>query len=256
MYGLIIGDIVGSRFEKHNNKNRAFDLFHEHCRFTDDTVLACATMGVLLSGGDEWAGGYRSAFLARPHRGYGPRFRLWAVTPDMGPYGSCGNGSAVRAAPIGAAFDNRAEVMAAARQSAECTHNHRDGTKYAEAVAYAVFLARQGEEAEDIRRELLDRKGIRTQFSTEDLVATYRHDFTAAGSVPQALHCALSATDFEDAIRTAISIGGDSDTIAAIAGAVAEPLFGIPEGLVKECRGRLPKSFLHLLDRFYDRFYI
>ena len=254
MIGAIIGDVVGSVFEFNNHRSKEFPLFSAKSDFTDDSVLSFATAKVLLDGGD-YAEAYQSFARAYPHRGYGGRFARWIKLDDPKPYNSLGNGSAMRVAPVGFAFKDAESVLMEAKRSAEVTHNHPEGIKGAQAVALAIWMARQGEEKSAIRRELEQRFAYDLSRNCDRIRAVNRFDETCPGSVPEALTCFLESEDFEDCIRLSISIGGDSDTIACIAGGIAQAYYSdIPDWIVAETRARLPREFLKILDQFEECF--
>lgn len=244
MLGAIIGDIVGSIYEFDNIKTKDFEFFQPEMERTDDSILCIATADWLLHGGE--VSHYYSRYALEypyPMGGYGGMFKAWSSkVARQGihkPYNSCGNGSAMRIAPVGWAFETEREVLAAAEVSASCTHNHPEGIKGAQATALCIFLARQGHTASDIRARIERDFGYDLSMSVKELQRRYSWqgiDGKGDGgicqdSVPQAIICALQAKDFEDAIRNAISIGGDSDTIGCIAGGIAEALYGIPESI-------------------------
>ncbi|MFU8857808.1 MAG: ADP-ribosylglycohydrolase family protein [Deferrisomatales bacterium] len=254
MIGAVVGDIVGSPYERHNLKNTDFPLFGPGSRFTDDTVMSCATAEALLTDGD-YAAAYRRWFAAYPDRGYGPRFAWWAAREGRPAPWSCGNGSAMRVAPVGWAFDDLEGVLREARRSAEVSHPHPEGIQGAEAVAAAVYLARTGASPGDVRELVTRRFGYRLDRTVDEIRPGYRFDATCQGSVPEALIAALGSTSFEDALRRAVSLGGDSDTIACVAGAVAEGLHGgVPTWIAEEARRRLDDRLRGVLDAFRARF--
>jgi ADP-ribosylglycohydrolase len=225
MLGAIAGDIIGSRFEWHNIKRKQFELLQEDCHFTDDTVLTVAQADSLLSG-VPFRDKLKEYFLLYPLAGYGGRFRMWASGPELEPYGSFGNGSAMRVSPVGWFFDDLDRVLAEARRSAAVTHNHPEGIKGAQATAAAIFLARRGEDKSAIQAFIEARFGYDFSRNLDEIRPGYRFDVSCQGSVPQALQAFFEAADYEDAIRNAISIGGDSDTIACITGGIAEAFYG------------------------------
>lgn len=253
MLGAIIGDIAGSIYEADNIRSTDFPFFGPGSRFTDDTVCTLAVADALLGGGD-FAGALRRYARRYPDAGYGGMFLHWAFTDDAPPYGSWGNGSAMRVAPVAWAADTEAAVLDLAARSAAVTHDHPDAVAGAQAAALAVWLARQGEAAAAIRAAVAARFGYDLDESLDALHARSVFDVSCRGTVPPALISALGAADFEDAVRTAISLGGDSDTIACIAGSVAEPLHGIPDGMAAEARSRLDDDLRAVLDRFRARF--
>lgn len=247
MLGAIAGDIIGSIYEWENIKTKKFPLFGEGCRFTDDTVCTIAIAHAIQQSGNY--ADYLGAYARRhPRRGYGQMFRDWSRSWDPKPYGSFGNGSAMRVAPVGFMFNSEDEVLQQAEASAAVTHNHPDAVEGAKAVAWAIWQARSGESAAAIRRRLEDRFDMDLSMSVDDIRPWYEFDITCAGTVPPALTCALEATGYEDAIRNAISIGGDSDTIACITGGVAEALFGLPEPIARKARSYLTDDLLAVLD--------
>lgn len=262
MIGSIIGDIAGSTYEFANIKTKNFELLASGQEFTDDSVLTFATADWLLHGGEPCDYYYRYAqAYPSPMGGYGTGFASWVYRHrhgDTRPYNSCGNGAAMRVGPVGWAFATEAETLAAARQSAQCTHNHPEGIKGAQATALSIFLARHGATPADIRRELTSRYGYDMRWTVDELRPRYSWQGldghgdggTCQGSVPEAITCALEATSFEDAVRNAVSIGGDSDTIGCIAGAVAEALFPIPEELRKRALTFLNAPLGKLLAEF------
>ncbi|MBO4379730.1 MAG: ADP-ribosylglycohydrolase family protein [Muribaculaceae bacterium] len=267
MIGSIAGDIIGSKYEFANIKIKEFPLFGEDHGFTDDSVLTVATADWILNGGD-LAHIYQQYAMNNPHPmgGYGPIFCRWVVRAsrlgDFSAYGSCGNGSAMRISPVGWAFDTEEEVLAKAKESAECTHNHPEGIIGAQATALAIFMARKGASAEDIRKAITDRFGYDLSMTVDEIRPRYSwagldgivSGATCQGSVPQAIICALEATDYEDAVRNAVSIGGDSDTIACITGSIAEAMFGVPDEIRKSAMEYLPDDFVKVVTTFESRY--
>lgn len=276
MLGAIAGDIIGSPYEGRPIKSTDFPLFSSRSRFTDDSVLTVATAAALLEGplagtesasspvpsAAEFGAAYKRIGREYPNAGYGGMFIQWLMGGAEGPYGSFGNGSAMRVSPVGWAFDTPEAVLAAAEQSAACTHNHAEGIKGAQAAALALFLARRGSAehgpgAEAVKRTVHEEISRRFSYDldrkVESIRPSYRFDPTCQGTVPEAIVAALEAESTEEAIRLAISLGGDADTLASIAGAVAEPLFGgIGEEIESGVRARLPDRLLRIVDRFYD----
>jgi len=253
MLGAIVGDIVGSIYEHDNHRSKEFPLFQGSSRFTDDSVLTCATAAVLMDGSD-YSDLYRDLGLQYPGAGYGARFMHWLMDDSMGPYDSYGNGSAMRVSPVGWAFDNEEEVLAGAKASAEVTHNHPEGIKGAQATALAIFRARNGQSQEDIAREIAERFRYDISIPVDELRDSYKFDVSCQGTVPEAIRCYMEASDFEDAIRNAISIGGDSDTLAAITGSIAEATFGVPDDIVEEAISRLDEPLAAILLRFREKY--
>lgn len=253
MIGAIAGDIIGSPYEAHPVKTTDFELLGRDCRFTDDTVLTVATAFSLMTDGD-YAQNYRIFGRLYPLAGYGPLFRAWLASDDPQPYGSWGNGSAMRVCPVGFLLDDEAEVLREAARSAAVTHDHPEGIKGAQAVALAVLLARRGTGAEDLRRELTARFGYDLARTAADIRPRYVFDISCQGSVPEALICALEGRDWERAVRLAVSLGGDADTQACIAGAVAEARWGgVPADIDRRVRLVLPGHLLEIVCDFEAR---
>lgn len=241
MLGAIAGDIIGSPYEgrRRNIKTIEFPLFHDWSHFTDDTVLTVAAADAILHGGG-YAEKFKEYYSHYPRAGYGGAFKRWALSDSMQPYGSWGNGSAMRVSPVGFAFDSLEEVLHEAARSAAVTHDHPEGIKGAQAVASAIFLARSGQSKPDIRDYIENTFDYDLSESLDSIREWYAKDFTEVscqGSVPQAITAFLESTDFEDAIRKAISIGGDSDTIACMAGGIAEAFYvNVPRDIDNEAR--------------------
>jgi len=252
MLGAMIGDIVGSVYEWHNIKTTDFVLFKSNSTFTDDTVLTAATAKALMTGMD-YAEAYQDFARRYEGRGYGGNFSRWIWAEDPQPYNSWGNGSAMRVSPVWFDFDTAAEVLAEAERSAAVTHNHPEGIKGAQATALAILLARQGASQSDIRREIADRFDYDLNRKLVDIRPGYAFDVSCQGSVPEAIIAFLESESYEDAIRKAISLGGDSDTIACIAGGIAEAFYGgVPEEIAAEGRKRLPREFVQILEDFRE----
>ena len=250
MLGAIAGDIFGAAYEGHPLKREDVDLFDAPRFFTDDTVLTVATADALLGDGD-YAAAYRRWGRRYPHRGYGGIFRRWLEGDVRGPYNSFGNGSAMRVSPVGWAFDTVEETLAEASRSAAVTHDHPEGIKGAQAVAAAVFLARNGATKEEIRSQISGWFGYDLDRTVAGIRPHYGFDVTCQGSVPEALVAFLDAEDFEHALRLAISLGGDADTQAAIAGSVAEAFWaGVPERIEAEVWTQLDDELWGVVERF------
>jgi ADP-ribosylglycohydrolase len=244
MLGAIAGDIFGSTYEFDGTKDPDIDLFARHRFFTDDTVLTIATADALLTDGD-YTRAYREWGRRYPICSWGLRFHGWLTGDDPRPYNSFGNGSAMRVSPVGWAFEALDETLAEAERSAAVSHNHPEGIKGAQATAAAIFLARTGAAKEEIRREITDRFGYDLNRAIADIRPTYHFDETCQGSVPEALIAFLDADDFAHTLRLAISLGGDADTQAAIACAVAEAFWaGIPPDIQAEVNRILPPDML------------
>ncbi|MFO8031070.1 MAG: ADP-ribosylglycohydrolase family protein [Desulfohalobiaceae bacterium] len=229
MLGAIIGDIVGSRFEARPYKSTNFELFTPQCSFTDDTVLSVAVSDSLMQGAP-YSQKLKEYYQRYPWAGFGGSFQIWAASDTEEPYNSLGNGSAMRVSPVAWYYNQREQVLQQAERSAAATHNHPEGIKGAQSVALAIHLARQGKDKENIKQEISQNFGYNLDRTIEEIRPGYSFDVTCPGSVPEALICFLEAQDFEQALRNAVSLGGDSDTQACIAGSVAEAFFqGVPQ---------------------------
>jgi len=254
MLGAIAGDIIGSVYEFDNIKSADFQLFSSKSFFTDDTVLTVATADCLLNKGD-YSIYYRDYFNRYPQRGYGLRFEAWGSSGDTLPYYSYGNGSAMRVSPVGFAFEDLEDVLEEAYRSASVTHTHPEGIKGAQAVASAIFLARKGKNKPYIKDYVCSNFSYELDFSLDDIREGYSFDETCQGSVPQAIMAFIESDCFEDSIRKAVSIGGDSDTIACIAGSISEAFYKkIPDVVKKEVLARLDDKILKVIDKFYERY--
>ena len=221
MIGALAGDIIGSIYEHHPIKTVDFKLFNSLSRFTDDTVMSLAVASGLL-GEKDYARQMKILGRRYPNAGYGGNFYRWLFEEEIKPYHSWGNGSAMRVSPIGFYYDTEDEVLREAKASAEVSHNHPEGIKGAQAVALAILLARNGARKEDIRKRLQREFKYDLDQSVDEIRPVYRFDVSCQGSVPQAIIAFLDSRDFESAIRLAISLGGDADTQACIAGGIAE----------------------------------
>ena len=234
MIGAIAGDIIGSVYEVYNIKTTDFPLFSPFCGFTDDTVLTVALADSILSGAS-YVQKLKEYYLYYPHAGYGETFSMWAVSQSNKPYNSWGNGSAMRVSPVGFAYDTLDEILRRAKESAEVTHNHREGIKGAQATAAAIFLARSGKPKGEIKVYIEDTFRYNLSQSLDEIRPHYQFDVSCQGSVPQAITAFLESNDYEDAVRKAISIGGDSDTIACVTGGIAQAFYaGVPEHIKQE----------------------
>jgi ADP-ribosylglycohydrolase len=254
MIGAIAGDVIGSVYEARPIKSYDFPLFSPGSTFTDDTVLTVAVASSILDKTD-YADELKEFGLKYPEAGYGGFFLEWLFSSDPKPYGSWGNGSAMRVSPVGFAFDTAEEVLDEARKSAEPTHNHLEGIKGAEATALAVFLARTGSRKDFIREEITARFGYDLTRTIDKIRPVYGFDGSCQGTVPEAILCFLESTDYEDAVRKAVSLGGDSDTLACITGGMAEAFYkGVPYEIVTEVRAQLPDEFLDIIDEFEGRY--
>lgn len=252
MLGAIIGDIVGSVYEWHNIKTIEFVLFKPNCFFTDDTVLTVATAKALMKDLN-YTEAYQDFAQRYPGRGYGGNFSQWINAEDPQPYNSWGNGSAMRVSPVGFVFDTVNEVLAEAERSAAVTHNHPEGIKGAQSTALAILLARQGMSKVEIRDEITRQFGYDLDRTLDEIRPGYTFDVSCQGSVPEAIIAFLESEGYEDAIRKAISLGGDSDTIACITGGIAEAFYGgVPEEIAKEGMGYLPDEYLQIIQEFQE----
>jgi ADP-ribosylglycohydrolase len=254
MFGAIAGDIAGSIYENLRTKRKDVKLFGPLSMFTDDTVLTVAVADAILT--DRDYGRAIKAYARRhPLRGYGPRFLAWMVSPGNRPYNSFGNGSAMRVSPVAFAFGSEREVLDEARRSAECTHNHPEGIKGAQSVALAAYMARIGAGKESIRRRIEQDFGYNLSRKIDEIRPGYSFDITCQGSVPEAIIAFLDSTSYEDAVRNAISLGGDSDTQACIAGAIAEAFYkDIPPEFLHQVKRRLSRDLWDKALEFYRRY--
>ena len=250
MLGALAGDIIGSRFEWRNLKSKVFDLFTAESRFTDDTVHTLALAQSLLTG-LPYRQQLQEYFHLYPNAGYGGRFRAWASSGATEPYQSFGNGAAMRVSPVAWYFQDLPSVLLAAEQSAAVTHDHPEGIKGAQAVAGAIFLARKGADKAWIRQYISGTFGYDLSRTLAQIRPDYRFDVSCQGTVPPALIAFLESRDFEDAIRNAVSLGGDSDTLACITGSVAEAFYGgVPEPIRTEVWARLDLRLGGVVENF------
>lgn len=258
MYGAILGDIIGSPYEfDMGNKCKDFPLFSENSAYTDDTVMTIAVADAFM-GAPEDDGGIRRRLVESMQRfgrmfsgaGYGGMFYKWLKSDDPRPYGSWGNGSAMRVSSAAWLYRDLYTVRRMAALSAEVTHNHPEGVKGAEAVAAAVFLARTGSSKARIKAYIEDAFGYDLSRTCDEIRPEYRHVESCQETVPEAITAFLEGESFEDVIRTAVSLGGDCDTLTCIAGSIAEGFYGVPEELKRECRSRLPGKLLEVLKKF------
>lgn len=254
MLGAIVGDIVGSVYEWNNIKTKNFPLFSEKCFFTDDTVMTIAVADAILSGGaaGNFIGSMKKFGRLYPNSGYGARFGRWLMSDDRAPYNSFGNGSAMRVAPCGwfATSLNEAEDLAA--RSAAVTHDHPEGIKGAQATAAAIYLARLDESADRIKAYIEQRYGYDLSRTLDEMRPVYQFNETCQETVPEAIIAFLESEDFEDAIRNAISLGGDSDTLAAITGSIAEAAYGIPSDITTKVFHHLDDTLSAVINAWLD----
>lgn len=252
--GAIIGDCIGSIFEFHNFKSTDFHLFGKRTTFSDDSVLTLATMDSILNHVD-YTKVYQDFGRNYPNRGYGGNFLYWIYMDNPEPYDSFGNGSAMRVSPVGWAYDNLDEVLTQAKRSAEVSHNHQEGIKGSQATASAIFLARTGKSKAEIKEFIEVMFDYDLNRTIDSIRPGYSFDVTCQGSVPEAIIAFLESTDFESTIRLAISLGGDSDTIACIAGSVAEAFYKeIPQYIVENTLKLLPDDFIKLIESFSNKY--
>jgi ADP-ribosylglycohydrolase len=252
--GAIAGDIIGSKYEWDNAKSMNFEMFLDAATYTDDTVLTVAVADCILHDKDFghtiWEYGRRYE-----GRGYGGRFKQWLKDENPQPYNSFGNGSAMRVSAVGFAYDDMKTVFEVARQSAEVSHNHPEGIKGAQAVAAVINLGRKGASKQEIREFITDIIGYDLGFSIEGIRSTYSFDVTCQGSVPQAIVAFLESSDYENAVRLAVSIGGDTDTIACMTGGMAAAFYGeIPAAILDFAYRKLPEELIQILDAFDRKF--
>ena len=254
MIGAIAGDIIGSYYERNSTKEYDFDLFKGEI-FTDDTVLTMAIANALLTNTS-----YKDNIVDFGNRynevGYGSSFRDWLTgSSDFKPYNSWGNGSAMRVSPIAYAFETVGEVLSEAKKSAECTHNHPEGIKGAQAIAMAIFLARKGCSKLEIKAMVEKEFNYDLDRRVFDIRPTYTFDVSCQGSVPESIICFLESEDYEDCIRLAISLGGDADTMAAMAGGIAEEFYKeIPENIQERVVEVLPDEFSEIILKFKQKY--
>ncbi|MDR1961846.1 MAG: ADP-ribosylglycohydrolase family protein [Gracilibacteraceae bacterium] len=260
MIGAIIGDIAGSRFEFNNHRDKKFDLFAKGCFATDDSIMTLAVAEAVLECGKDYAKlgalavkSMREVGRPYPNCGYGGMFRQWLYSDTMGPYGSYGNGAAMRVSACGFAAQSLDEAVTLSRKVTEVTHNHPEGIKGAEATAVCIFLARGGKSIPEIR-DCVNERYYPINFTLDGIRDSYMFNETCQNTVPQAICAFLESTSFEDAVRNAISIGGDSDTLAAITGSIAEAYYGVPEHLRAEAVNFLDKRLLQILTAWYKVF--
>ena len=254
MLGAIAGDIIGSIYEINNIKTKEFELLNEDCFFTDDTVLTVALADAILNDRD-YGEVMREYYHEYPNAGYGGTFHQWAFNTEMGPYNSWGNGSAMRTSPVGFAFDDLDAVIAMAEHFASFTHNHPEGIKGAQSVSSAIFLARNGASRDDIKKVIVDKFDYDLSFTLDEIRPVYSFDVSCQGTVPQAIVSFLESENYEDAVRNAISLGGDSDTLACITGSIAEAYYGeVPQHISRKALAILDDRLTSVLNRFYEKF--
>ena len=262
MYGAILGDMIGAPYEfDRSKKNKDFDMFNKYIRYTDDSMMTIAIADAIMTAGinaneqtmkaqfvksmQKWGREY-------PDAGYGGMFYSWLYEEDPQPYGSYGNGSAMRVSSVGWFFDTLEKTREVARWSAEVTHNHPEGIKGAEATAAAIFMARTGKTKDEIREYVISEFGYDLTQTCDQIRPWYKFDVSCQGTVPVAVTAFYEGKDFEDVIRTAVSLGGDCDTLTCIAGGMAEAFYGVPDSFKKECEARLPEDALKIVRDFSE----
>lgn len=245
MIGAIAGDIIGSVYEHHPIKTKNFPLFQPRCHFTDDTVLTVAVADAILQR-RPYLDAVRKIGRRYPGAGYGASFFAWLHSDRPRPYNSWGNGAAMRVSPVGFAFTSEEQVLQQARETAIISHNHPEGIKGAQATALAVFLARTGNSKEQIRTRITQQFGYDLHRTIYDIRPEYSFDISCQGTVPEAIVAFLDSDSYEDSVRNAISLGGDSDTLACITGGIAEAFYG---GVPKEIHARVRE---HLTPELWD----
>ena len=248
MIGAIAGDMIGSLYERRPIKHKDFQILVSG--YTDDTVLTIAVAHAIINQTD-FAESIKAFSQEYHNLPYGGSFRKWMWSWENRPYNSFGNGSAMRVSPVGFAYNSVEDVLNYAKRSAEVTHNHPEGIKGAQATALAVFLARQGESKEGIRNEIAERFGYDLGRNVDEIRPDYRFDVSCQGSVPESIIAFLDSDSFEDAVKNAISLGGDADTMACIAGGIAQAYYTkIPQTIVTRVREKLPRDFVEIIDSF------
>ncbi|MGI6120274.1 MAG: ADP-ribosylglycohydrolase family protein [Desulfosporosinus sp.] len=255
MIGAIIGDIVGSVYEWNNIKTKEFPLFSPGCFFTDDTVMTLAIAEGLMNGSSAAALIQAMKKYGRmyPDTGYGGRFRSWLFSEDTNPYYSWGNGSAMRVSSVAWAFDTLLEVEQYAEVSAAVTHNHPEGIKGAQATAATIFLAREGKSKHEIKAYIESKYSYNLSRTLDEIRKNYQFYVSCQKTVPEAITAFLEGVDFEDAIRNAISLGGDSDTLAAITGSIAEAAYQVPEEIKRKALAFLDERLRKVYEQFSEK---
>lgn len=257
MIGAIIGDYVGSTYEFHNTKDYYFEMITPQSEITDDSIMSIAIADAILQGKPYaermryWGNKYPN-----PKGAYGGSFSAWLRSSNPQPYNSWGNGSAMRVSPIGFAFDSLEQTLLQAKLSAECTHNHEEGIKGAQATATTIFLARQGETKQWIKKYIESKFGYNLGFKIADIKESYSFNESCQGTVPPAIVCYLESTSFEDAIRLAVSLGGDSDTLGCITGSIAEAdhTYRIPPDLIEAALRTTPSDLKAIVTQFVEKY--
>lgn len=253
MIGALAGDIIGSVYEWNNIKTKEFPLFSNKCFFTDDTILTVALADSILAN-TPYVDNLRNFYRLYPDGGYGGNFSRWAQSRNSEPYNSWGNGAAMRISPVGYAYNDLEVVLQKAKEFTEVTHNHPEGIKGGEATAVSIFLARTGKSKKEIKDFIEERFEYDLSRHVDDIRPTYTFDVSSQGTVPQAIRAFIDSADFEDSIRTAVSLGGDTDTLACITGGIAQAFYGgVPEPIQSNCYkilderlGKITRTFMGL----------
>ncbi|MBF0216114.1 MAG: ADP-ribosylglycohydrolase family protein [Candidatus Omnitrophica bacterium] len=257
MLGAIAGDIIGSAYEWNRTKRTDFELYTDRSRFTDDSVLTIAIADAILKKMN-YSVAVKGYGLTYPRAGYGCMFAEWLFSEDMEPaYNSYGNGSAMRVSAVGFAFESVEDVLSEAKKTAEITHNHPEGIKGAQATAAAIFLAHKGEDKKAIASFTEQAFSYNLHRTLEEIRPTYKFEESCQKTVPEAIIAFLESSDYESAVRNAVSLGGDSDTLACITGGIAQAFYKkIPNSIISETRKRLPNDILLVIDKFNERYKI
>jgi ADP-ribosylglycohydrolase len=254
MIGAIAGDIIGSVYEWDNIKTKQFELFAPRCFFTDDTVLTIALADSIMTG-IPYVDNLKQYYKWYPGRGYGGSFDRWAQSLDSKPYDSWGNGAAMRISPVGYAFDDIDTVLFKASEFTEVTHNHPEGIKGGQATAAAIFLARTGKSKVEIAEFIESTFQYNLSMHVDEIRPSYKFDVSSQGTVPQAIRAFIDSTDFEDAIRTAVSLGGDTDTLACITGGIAQAFYGgVPKEIEIKVYSILDEHLGSVTRKFMDKY--
>ena len=254
MIGAIAGDIIGSIYEWNNIKKKKFHLFSDKCSFTDDSVLTIALADSILTG-VSYVDNLKKFYHWYPDSGYGGNFRHWATSQHSEPYNSWGNGAAMRISPVGYAYNDLDTVLQKAFEFTEVTHNHPEGIKGGQATASAIFLARKGHSKSEIKTFVEDTFQYDLSKHVDDIRPTYKFDVSSQGTVPQAIRAFLDSTDFEDAIRTAVSLGGDTDTLTCITGGIAQAFYGdVPQLITEKAYTFLDNRLATITRQFMKKF--
>jgi len=255
MLGAIVGDIVGSVYEFNNYRRQDFPLFQAESFFTDDTVLTVAVAETLLREDKDYVAAFKRYYQRYPNAGYGGMFHRWAASATSEPYNSWGNGSAMRVSPVGYVGEDLETVLSEAACSAAVTHNHPEGVKGAQATTAAIFLGRTGASKADIKAYISKTFKYDLNRTIAEIRSEYQFNESCQGTVPEAIIAFLESQNFEDAIRLAVSVGGDSDTLTCITGAIAEAFYGgVPTNIAQQARDRLSPDLLQVVDAFCDRY--